>query len=105
LRPRRSGQIRTTAVPPSAARGGAWRCVIDIHVKVGHNNGEVIIMTSTKSNLKFKIDAEAQTLDEQIIAALEAMNIPVVDLDIDEDGNIFADPDKDPAIYDWAVNG
>jgi DNA-damage-inducible protein J len=45
------------------------------------------------------------TLDEQIVAAIEARNIPIVDLDVDDNGNIHADPDKDPAIYDWAVNG
>ena len=45
------------------------------------------------------------TLDEQLIAAIEAKNIPVIDLDVDENGNIFVDPDKDPDLYDWAVNG
>ncbi|MCL2049369.1 MAG: hypothetical protein FWG87_11665 [Defluviitaleaceae bacterium] len=44
-------------------------------------------------------------LDEQLIAAIEAKNIPVIELDVDENGNIFVDPDKAPDLYNWAVNG
>jgi len=45
------------------------------------------------------------TLDEQLIAAIEAKNIPVIDLDVDENGAIVVDKDLHPDLYDWAVNG
>jgi DNA-damage-inducible protein J len=54
--------------------------------------------------LPFKPEV-APTLDEQLVAAIKAKNIPVIDFDVDENGNIFVDKDKDPALYDWAVNG
>ena len=45
------------------------------------------------------------TLDEQIIAA--ALNNPAnkTELTVDTNGNILVDKDRNPEIYDWAVNG
>jgi len=45
------------------------------------------------------------TLDEQLIAAIKAQNVPVVTLECDENGNVLIGKDKHPEIYDWAVNG
>ena len=45
------------------------------------------------------------TLDEQIVAAAMKSNLKKVDLITDEDGNILIDKDKNPEVYDWAVNG
>lgn len=45
------------------------------------------------------------TLDEQIIAALLKSNPKRVELTADTDGNIIIDKDRNPDIYDWAVNG
>ncbi|GHU51268.1 hypothetical protein AGMMS49975_04140 [Clostridia bacterium] len=48
---------------------------------------------------------EGLTLDEKIIRAIALCNIPVRELDVDENGHIIVDKDKDPDLYDWAVNG
>jgi len=49
--------------------------------------------------------ATSLSLDEQIMAAIKAKNIPEVTLECDENGNIIIDKDKHPELYDWAVNG
>ena len=45
------------------------------------------------------------TLDEQIAAAALKGNPKKVELKTDADGNILIDKEKNPEIYDWAVNG
>ena len=45
------------------------------------------------------------TLDEQLIAALKKSNPKRVKLEVNENGSIIVDKDKDPELYDWAVNG
>ncbi|GHV17278.1 hypothetical protein FACS18949_14170 [Clostridia bacterium] len=45
------------------------------------------------------------TLEEQLVAAVAAKNIPTVELESDGKGNIIIDKDKHPELYDWAVNG
>ena len=38
-------------------------------------------------------------------AAIERANIPHKSVDISPEGHIIVDKDKDPELYDWAVNG
>ena len=45
------------------------------------------------------------SLDEQLIAAIKKSNPKRVKLEVDENGSIIVDKDKDPELYDWAVNG
>ncbi|GBU28579.1 hypothetical protein R84B8_02139 [Treponema sp. R8-4-B8] len=45
------------------------------------------------------------TLDEQIAAAALKSNLKKIELTTDADGNILVDKDKNPEVYDWAVNG
>jgi len=45
------------------------------------------------------------TLDEQIITAALKADLKKVELMADADGNILIDKEKNPEIYDWAVNG
>jgi DNA-damage-inducible protein J len=45
------------------------------------------------------------TLDEQIVAAILKNEPKKVELMADADGNILIDKEKNPEIYDWAVNG
>jgi DNA-damage-inducible protein J len=54
--------------------------------------------------LPFQPEA-AMTLDEQLIAAIEAKNKPSVRLETDENGNVIIDREKHPQLYDWAKNG
>ena len=44
------------------------------------------------------------TLDEQLTEAILNSNPEMVDVDVDENGNILIDKDKSD-LYDWAVNG
>ena len=43
--------------------------------------------------------------NEQILEIIKRKNIPHKTVDIDENGNIIVDKNKDPELYDWAVNG
>ncbi|MCL2099636.1 MAG: type II toxin-antitoxin system RelB/DinJ family antitoxin [Oscillospiraceae bacterium] len=45
------------------------------------------------------------TLDEQIIAVIKSKNIPLINLETNEKGQIIIDKNKHPDLYDWAVNG
>ena len=45
------------------------------------------------------------SIDEQIKAVIKAKNIPEVTLECDENGNAIIDKEKNPELYDWAVNG
>ena len=45
------------------------------------------------------------SLDEQLIAAIRAQNIPRKTVEVNAEGHIIVDKDKDPELYDWAVNG
>jgi len=45
------------------------------------------------------------TLDEQIIAAAKKSNPKKIELTADKNGNIHIDKEKNPEVYDWAVNG
>ncbi|MCL2638866.1 MAG: hypothetical protein FWD48_10930 [Oscillospiraceae bacterium] len=45
------------------------------------------------------------TLEEKIIAAALKRNPKRVTLQTDEEGNVLVDKNKNPEIYDWAVNG
>jgi DNA-damage-inducible protein J len=45
------------------------------------------------------------TLDERLIAAALKSNPKKVELIADAAGNILVDKEKNPEVYDWAVNG
>jgi len=45
------------------------------------------------------------TLDEQIVAAALKSEPKKVELMADADGNILVNKERNPEIYDWAVNG
>jgi hypothetical protein len=59
---------------------------------------------SQQADSLYKPAAEP-TLDEQIIAIIKKKNIPRKAVEVNEKGHIIVDKDKDPELYDWAVNG
>ena len=62
-------------------------------------------MNAAKSNAKVKINTVAQTYGEQMLDLIRRKNIPRKSVEVNAYGNIIADKDKDPELYDWAVNG
>ena len=58
----------------------------------------------TERRLPFQ-PASNPSLDEQIMAAIRAKNIPEVTLKCDGDGDVIVDRDKNPELHDWVVNG
>ena len=46
-----------------------------------------------------------QTHAEQILYHIERLGIPTITVDVNDEGHILVDKDKDPELYDWAVNG
>ena len=48
---------------------------------------------------------EAQRYSSQILELIEQLGIPAIRCDVNDEGHIIADRDKDPELYDWAVNG
>ena len=47
----------------------------------------------------------AQTYGEQALDIIKRKNIPHKAVEVNAEGHIIADKDKDPELYDWAVNG
>ena len=47
----------------------------------------------------------AQTYGEQVLDIIKRKNIPHKAVEVNADGHIIVDKDKDPELYDWAVNG
>ena len=47
----------------------------------------------------------ADTYGEKILDIIKQKNIPHKTVEVNEDGHIIIDKDKDPDLYDWAVNG
>ena len=47
----------------------------------------------------------AQTYGEQMLDLIKKKGIPRKTVDVDDEGHIIVDKDKDPELYDWAVNG
>jgi DNA-damage-inducible protein J len=45
------------------------------------------------------------TLDERLTEAIWKSNPEKIEVDVDENGNILIDKDKNPDLHDWAVNG
>lgn len=46
-----------------------------------------------------------ETYGEQLLGAIKRKNIPNVTLEADENGNAYIDKERNPELYDWAVNG
>jgi addiction module RelB/DinJ family antitoxin len=42
---------------------------------------------------------------EQLLAAIKCKNIPHKAVEVNAEGHIITDKEKDPELYDWAVNG
>ena len=47
----------------------------------------------------------AQTHKEQLLDIIKRKTIPRRKVDVNSDGHLIADKEKDPELYDWAVNG
>jgi DNA-damage-inducible protein J len=47
----------------------------------------------------------AQTYGEQMLDIIKRKNIPHKAVDVNAEGHIIVDKDKDPELYDWAVRG
>ena len=59
-----------------------------------------MINTKAKSTVNVRIDEQLTDLIKRAIK-----NKPSIKLDTDSEGNIIIDPEKQPQVYDWAVNG
>ncbi|MCL1995398.1 MAG: hypothetical protein FWG63_04245, partial [Defluviitaleaceae bacterium] len=47
----------------------------------------------------------AQTYGEQLLDIIKRKGIPHKTVEVNAEGHILVDKDKDPELYDWAVNG
>ena len=47
----------------------------------------------------------AQAYGEQMLEIIKRKNIPHKTVEVNAEGHIIVDKDKDPELYDWAVNG
>ena len=61
-------------------------------------------MAATKLNINVS-PLSAKTDGEQILDIIKRKNIPNKKLEVNAEGHIIVDKDKDPDLYDWAVNG
>ena len=69
---------------------------------------EVMIVATVITNVKAKIDVNETTIQsygEQMLELIKQKGIPRKTVEVNKDGHILVDKDKDPELYDWAVNG
>ncbi|MCL2089490.1 MAG: hypothetical protein FWH14_08410 [Oscillospiraceae bacterium] len=59
-------------------------------------------MVNTKVNIDIKQD---ETVGERLLAAIKRKGIPHKTVEVNKKGHIIVDREKDPDLYDWAVNG
>ena len=48
------------------------------------------------------------SLDEQLLEAFQKLDVPVIELEADENGNVIIDErikKEHPELYDWVMNG
>jgi hypothetical protein len=49
--------------------------------------------------------SEKEKKREQFRKAIKAKKLPNVTLPVDENGHAYIDKEREPELYDWAVNG
>ena len=59
-------------------------------------------MTAEKSKIQ---PVRAQTYGEQALDIFRRKNIPHKTVEVNAKEHIIIDKDKDPELYDWALNG
>lgn len=67
-----------------------------------------MIVATVITNVKAKIDVNETTIQsygEQMLELIKQKGIPRKTVEVNKDGHILVDKDKDPELYDWAVNG
>jgi len=80
------------------------RMGIDITTAIDMFFRQIIV----ECKLPFQPAAKPLSLDEQLIAAIEARNIPHIRLESDSNGKIIVNErlkEEHPETYDWLVNG
>ena len=65
----------------------------------------VFILKRGRENMEAVLLERTETVDEQIMEAIQKRNPKFVELKTDSDGNVIVDKNKHPNIYDWIVNG
>jgi DNA-damage-inducible protein J len=58
----------------------------------------------TERRLPFQ-PSVAQTYGNQLLELIKTKNIPIKSVEVNANGHIIVDKEKDPELYDWAVNG
>ena len=76
----------------------------------GAEEEKVIIMANGKSSVNVEINTDVkepatQCYGEQILDIIKHKNIPHRAVEVNAQGHIIVDKEKDPELYDWAVNG
>ena len=61
-------------------------------------------MTIKERRLPFE-PKDPQTPADQILYHIERLGIPNITVEVNDEGHILVDKDKDSDLYEWAVNG
>ena len=64
-----------------------------------------LFLTQCKLQQGLPFEVRIPTNGERLIDAVKRKNIPHKSVEVNAQGHIIADKDKDPELHDWAVNG
>jgi hypothetical protein len=67
--------------------------------KVTPPDNVAVVVKVTGQVIPFK------SADEKVLDIIKQKNIPHKAVEVNDEGHIIVDKDKDPELYDWAVNG
>jgi len=78
-----------------------------LFARLGLSMTDAITLFLTQCELRQGLPFEVglPTNAEKLLDAIKRKNIPHKTVEVNAEGHIVADKDKDPDLYDWAVNG
>jgi addiction module RelB/DinJ family antitoxin len=87
--------IKETATPLLASMGLYHTTVVEMLYR------QII----RERRLPFQPTADEPNYAQQLHDIIKRKNIPHKTVEVNAEGHIIVDKDKDPELYDWAVNG
>jgi DNA-damage-inducible protein J len=78
-----------------------------LFARLGLNMTDAITLFLTQCELRqgLPFDVKIPTTGEKMLDAIKRKNIPHKAVEVNKEGHIIVDKDKDPDLYNWAVNG
>jgi hypothetical protein len=72
---------------------------------VDENKATQILIYAQQFRPIIQTDEKFENYGKQVMELIKKKNIPIKAVEVNEKGHIIVNKEKDPDLYDWAVNG